>query len=76
MSQVVERNMQALLDRQAQEVRARSLQQRPAHTISAFAGSLTFVLIHLVMVGAWVVLNVGWTPPRPFVHDAWLAGCS
>lgn len=66
MTQIVERNIQALLDRQAQEVRARSPQQRLAYAITAFAGSLTFVLIHVLIVSSWVVVNVGWTPLRPF----------
>jgi uncharacterized membrane protein len=66
MSRVVERNIQALLDRQTQEARRRSAQQRLAYSITGFAGSLTFVSIHLLLVASWVTVNVGWTPLPPF----------
>src|SRR5262249_49172492 len=30
-----------------------------------FAGSMTFVCLHLVVFGAWIVANLGWVPAIP-----------
>jgi len=65
-TRVVERNIEALLDRQRKEARERSPQERLAAVITAFAGSLTFVALHAVIVICWVIVNVGWTPLEPF----------
>src|SRR6478609_491137 len=45
------------LAREAQE-RARSLQNRPVDRITAFAGSMAFVYIHIVWFGCWIGLGV------------------
>lgn len=66
MTRIVERNIEALLERQRKEARERSPQQRLAGAITAFAGSLTFVALHAVIVVCWVIVNVGWTPLEPF----------
>lgn len=65
LAPVVERNIQALLERRRRAERARSLQQRVASRISRFAGSMTFVYIHLVIFGLWILINVGWLPLLP-----------
>jgi uncharacterized membrane protein len=65
LSSVVERNIQALVDRRRREDAERSLQDRIADRVTRFTGSLTFVYIHLVLFGAWILINVGWLPlPR------------
>ncbi|TJX79769.1 MAG: DUF1003 domain-containing protein [Mesorhizobium sp.] len=53
------RNIEALVERRKRDAMAASLQQRAAAAISGFAGSMTFVYIHLVFFGAWIVLNLG-----------------
>jgi uncharacterized membrane protein len=63
---VVARNIEALLQRQSQEQRSRTLEQRIADTITDAAGSLPFVYVHLAIVAAWTVVNIGWTPLEPF----------
>ena len=45
------------LVRHAQE-RARSLQNRIADGITAFAGSMTFVYVHVVWFGCWIAFGV------------------
>ena len=45
------------LAREAQE-RARSLQNRIVDRITAFAGSMAFVYIHIVWFSCWIVLGV------------------
>jgi uncharacterized membrane protein len=66
IAQVVERNIDALLARQTRETRARSAQERLAYAITGFAGSLPFVMLHAVLVIAWTIINLGWTPLEPF----------
>lgn len=66
ITQIVERNIDALLERQRKEARARSPQQRFADSITTFAGSLVFVALHAVLVLGWIVINIGWTPLTPF----------
>lgn len=66
MTRVVARNIDTLYERQRREARARSPQQRLADAITSFMGSLTFVTVHAVLVIAWVLINVGWTPIEPF----------
>lgn len=63
---VVARNIEALLQRQNQEQRARTLQQRLADAITYAAGSMPFVYVHLAIVAFWIVVNAGWTPLQPF----------
>lgn len=62
MASVVERNIEALLARRHEEERRKSLQGRIADTVTRFTGSMLFVYIHLLLFGAWIVVNLGWTP--------------
>lgn len=66
LARVVERNIEALRARRLEDEQARSRQGKAADRVSRFTGSMTFVYIHLVLFGAWIVWNVGWLPLRPF----------
>jgi uncharacterized membrane protein len=66
MGRVVERNIAALTARQRQAERRSGWSTRLADTITAFAGSMTFVCLHLVLFGGWVLWNVGALGLRPF----------
>jgi uncharacterized membrane protein len=61
-AQVVDRNIAALLQRREQEDRRRGTQDRIADVVTRFTGSMTFVYIHLGLVGAWVLANLGLVP--------------
>jgi uncharacterized membrane protein len=62
---VVERNIKAILARRQLEEREKSLQDKLADRITRFTGSMRFVYLHLAIFGAWIVVNLGWTPlPR------------
>lgn len=61
-TELVERNIEALLERRKAEERSLSLQERAAARITGFAGSLTFVWVHLVAYGGWIVVNAGLVP--------------
>jgi uncharacterized membrane protein len=66
MASVVDKNIRALLSRRNQEERSKSLQDRIADAISRFTGSMTFVYIHLIGFGLWIIINLGWTPLPAF----------
>lgn len=59
---VVERNITALIERRAREEKALGWQDRLAGAIGTFAGSMTFVWVHLLAYGAWVLINTGVVP--------------
>jgi uncharacterized membrane protein len=62
LNSAIERNIRALQKRQRQEEAAASLQDRIAGAVTAFTGSLTFVYVHLAIVGAWIAVNLGLVP--------------
>jgi uncharacterized membrane protein len=66
VSGVVERNVESLLRRRDAERAATSRQDKIADAISAFAGSMKFVYLHLAIYGAWIVVNLGWLPVPKF----------
>jgi uncharacterized membrane protein len=49
--------MEALLKRRREEARHRSPSARAADHISRFAGSISFVYLHLVLFGGWIAIN-------------------
>ena len=59
------RNIDALAQRREQEARSATREQRIAQAITRFTGSMRFVYVHLVLYGAWVLLNVGIIPGLP-----------
>ncbi|MFD2245159.1 DUF1003 domain-containing protein [Pontibacter ruber] len=66
MTQVVERNIKALLERKQQEDQERPAQDKVADAITRFAGSMAYVYIHLAVYGIWVIWNLGWLGLKPF----------
>jgi uncharacterized membrane protein len=65
LSTVLERNIQALKERQRRDEREASLQERMADRITGFTGSMLFVYIHLALFGFWIIANLGWIPGVP-----------
>src|SRR5215207_2081245 len=62
MAGVLRRNIETLRrERQREEARA-TFQERLAGRITRFTGSMPFVYLHLVLVTAWVTVNLGWIP--------------
>jgi uncharacterized membrane protein len=63
--EVVARNI-ASIGRWKEDRRAKqSAGDKIAGSVSAFAGSMTFVYIHMLLFGAWIAINVGWVPVVP-----------
>ena len=66
MTHVMERNIESVLSRRHGEERQKSLQLRIADAITRFSGSMTFVYIHLVLFGAWIISNLPGVPLPKF----------
>lgn len=62
MSPVLERNIQALVERRRREQAEATTQQKLADFITAFAGSMGFVYLHLAAFGFWILANLEWIP--------------
>jgi uncharacterized membrane protein len=65
LSSALRRNIKALQERRAQEAASATRQERLADAITAFTGSMIFVYLHLVLYGAWIVVNLGVVPEVP-----------
>ena len=65
MNEALRRNIAALAERRQAEQRALSGQARLVQAITAFAGSVTFVYVHLVFYGGWIAINLGIVPHLP-----------
>lgn len=66
MTETLATNIDRLARRRHDEERSAPLPDKIADRITAFTGSMTFVAIHLVLFGGWIVVNLGWTPIPPF----------
>jgi len=62
MNPVLERNIQALVERRRREQADATGQQKLADSITVFAGSMRFVYLHLAAFGFWIVANLQWIP--------------
>jgi uncharacterized membrane protein len=62
LAPALERNIDAIVRRRAQEARNAGLEERIADRVSRFIGSLPFVYLHVALFGLWIAVNVGWIP--------------
>jgi uncharacterized membrane protein len=62
LTPVLERNIRSLQLRRQREEAAATFQERVAQAITDFTGSMTFVYLHIVVFGFWIVANLGWVP--------------
>ena len=58
-SDIMRKNISAVVKAQQQVTEARTTQGRIADAITTFAGSMAFVYIHTVWFGLWILLNIG-----------------
>jgi len=76
---LVRRNVLALLEARARFEHRKGVQEKIADAVTAFTGSLVFVLIHALLFGGWILVNLGVIPgvepfdPFPFVMLAMIA---
>jgi uncharacterized membrane protein len=65
VNEILTRNIDALAQKRRDAERRASLEDRTAAVISAFAGSLAFVWLHLAILLFWVLANLGLVPGVP-----------
>jgi uncharacterized membrane protein len=65
LTPVLRRNIEALRERRQLELDSSTMQERLAHAITRFAGSMPFVYLHVLVFGLWITANVGWIPGIP-----------
>ncbi len=58
-ARTVAENIQAIVDLEEGKDRQRSLSDRIADAIGSFAGTVVFVVVHLVWFGLWTAVNTG-----------------
>jgi uncharacterized membrane protein len=56
---LVDSNADALIARRNQELSSRSTGEKVADGIATFAGSVTFLYIHVAWFGFWILVNTG-----------------
>ncbi|MDQ1199324.1 DUF1003 domain-containing protein [Agrobacterium sp. SORGH_AS 787] len=61
----LDRNINALLERKREDAAKASLQEKAAASVTRFAGSMSFVYIHVALFGGWILVNVGLLPIFP-----------
>ena len=61
----LKRNIQSLQERRRREATHATRQERLAEAITSFAGSMSFVYLHLGIYAAWIALNLGLIPGVP-----------
>ena len=66
LSDVIERNVQNQARLRLEAASVRTFQERMADAITAFSGSMSFVYLHVLWFGLWVLLNTGRFGFRPF----------
>jgi uncharacterized membrane protein len=64
-TRLVERNIAALLAQRRKDEKQLGWQEKLADRVTAFAGSMLFVWLHLGIYTAWIIINLGWTPGVP-----------
>lgn len=62
---VLRRNIEVMRERRRQEEAQASREEKLAQGITRFTGSMIFVYLHLVIVSAWIAVNLGWIPGLP-----------
>jgi uncharacterized membrane protein len=66
MAKIVERNIDALLQRRKDEDARKTLEERIADGVTRFTGSMFFVYLHIFLFGSWIFWNMGWLGLKPF----------
>ena len=62
MTRTLVDNIRGMEERRRRERALAPLSDKLAENITAFAGSMAFVVLHLLLYGGWIVTNLGWVP--------------
>lgn len=66
ITQIIEKNVTALMDRKKQDLKRRSLTERFISTVTSFVGSMGSFYIHILLFGGWIIWNMGLLGLEPF----------
>ncbi|MCA1369623.1 DUF1003 domain-containing protein [Bradyrhizobium sp. BRP14] len=55
----LDRNINAILKQRQEDKRNRTVQDKIAEKITNFAGSMTFIYLHVLIFGSWIAANLG-----------------
>lgn len=66
LSDVIVRNIQSHARMRIEDLMRRTFQERTADALAAFSGRLSFVFLHVLWFGLWVLLNTGRFGVHPF----------
>ncbi|HET7412087.1 MAG TPA: DUF1003 domain-containing protein [Pararhizobium sp.] len=66
MPHILEQNIEAVRKKQAEQKAQEGAEERFAAFITSFASRMSFVYAHAVIVGLWIVVNIGWLPSIEF----------
>ncbi|WP_026620957.1 putative membrane protein (plasmid) [Ensifer sp. WSM1721] len=61
----LDRNINAILKQRQEDERNRTVQDKIAEKITNFAGSMTFIYLHVLIFGSWIAANLGLVPNVP-----------
>ncbi len=62
MKDTLRDNIERLAARRRQDEADAPLSEKIADRITTFAGSMKFVVLHLIVFGGWILVNLGWLP--------------
>jgi uncharacterized membrane protein len=65
LNSALARNIEAMRERHRREEQNASLQEKLAAAVTAFAGCMTFVYVHLAILAVWIGVNAGLVPGAP-----------
>lgn len=65
VSSAIQRNVDSIVRLEESFVHSRTAAERLADWIGNFAGSLTFVGLHIFIYGGWILINIGALPILP-----------
>ena len=60
LSSIIQRNIRKIIQVRLKAVREQSMQERIAHGITIFFGSMAFLYLHIVWFIVWILLNAGY----------------
>jgi uncharacterized membrane protein len=66
LSNVIERNIRTIIGLRQKASRERGLEDRVADAVTAFAGSMAFIYLHVAWFLIWILLNTGQFGVRAF----------
>lgn len=73
MGATLRQNIEDLTARQRQNAERAPLSDKVADRITRFTGSMTFVVLHLVLFGVWIAVNLGVVPGMPRFDPTFVA---